>query len=74
MYNYFLSIKDTFIIRFGRVLGYLLMGICFLVTLSVIIFLIKFFLSFTVGLLITCSILFGIYKLSEMIKKEMRQR
>lgn len=68
MYNYFISFKDAFINRFGPVLGYPLMVICLLVSLSIIVFLLKFFFSAAIGLLIACCVLFGIYKLSEIIK------
>lgn len=70
MYNYFITFRDAFINRFGPVLGYVLMVICLIVTLSVIICLIKFFFKIAVGLLIICCILFGIYKLKELIKKK----
>lgn len=68
MHNYFISFRDAFINKFGPVLGYPLMVICLLVSLSVIIFLLRFFFSAAIGLLIAGCVLFGIYKLSEIIK------
>ncbi|MGI6083873.1 MAG: hypothetical protein ACOYIF_00350 [Acetivibrionales bacterium] len=69
MYNSFMSFRDAFINRFGSVLGYVLMVFCMLVTLSLTIFLIKFFFKIAAGLLIACCVLYGIYKLRELIKK-----
>jgi hypothetical protein len=67
MYNYFLSFRNAFINRFGLLLGYPLMVICMFVTLSVIIFLLRFFFSIAMGLLFAGLILFGFYKLRQII-------
>lgn len=67
MYNYLFSIKDAFIKRFGPVLGYPLMVICLFVTLTVIIYIIRLFFSAALGFLIAFCILFGIYRLNEVI-------
>jgi len=56
MYNLFISFKDAFVNKFGRVLGYPLMIICLVTTISIIIFLLRFAVSF----LLVCLIAYGI--------------
>jgi hypothetical protein len=68
MLNYLISIKDVFIKRFGTILGYILLVISALISLSILAFLIKTFFKIAMGILITCCALFGIYKLSEVLR------
>jgi len=62
MYNCYISFKNAFVNRFGPLLGYPLMIICLITTISIIIFLFRFLFKFAAILLITCLIAFGIYK------------
>ncbi len=68
MMNYLISIRDAFVNRFGTVLGYILLVIGALLAISILGFLIKTFFKVAIGILIVCCALFGIYKLSEVIK------
>lgn len=70
MMNYLISIKDAFVKRFGTVLGYILLVISALVAISILGFLIKTFFKVAIGIFIICCALFGIYKLSEVIKSK----
>ncbi|HHW21953.1 MAG TPA: hypothetical protein GXX26_03600 [Clostridiaceae bacterium] len=70
MLNCLISIRDAYIKRFGTVLGYILLVISALISLSIIGFLIRTFFKIAIWILITCCALFGIYKLSELLKSE----
>ncbi len=69
MYDLFISFKDAFINKFGRVLGYPLMIICLITTVSIIIFLFRFLFKFAVGFLITCLIAYGIINIITRCRK-----
>ncbi|MGI6622997.1 MAG: hypothetical protein GX227_06035 [Clostridiaceae bacterium] len=70
MLSYLISIKDAYIKRFGNILGYILLVVSALVSLSILGFLIRAFFKIAIGIFIICCALFGIYKLSEVLKSE----
>lgn len=68
MLNTLLSFKDSVIKRFGPVLGYAILIVGTLAALSIIGFLLRTLFSVAIGLIIAGGVVFGIYKLIEVIK------
>lgn len=70
MLNSLIEFKNSVINRFGPILGYAILIIGGIAALSILGFLLRTMYGLLIGLIIAGLILFGVYKVYEMIQRK----